>query len=541
MINFFNILASIQNRGNTPISVGDYSTESQEVFLNFTGGNALSNAEKDAISYFIDNQVRFGNWSKIKEIQMLSGLSSSSKSLIGFKGNNATNVGCSFTPATGFTTDGVSTYIDTNIVPSIIQTSETNVGYQGYCINNRGNYVFGCIGASTANQVFLSALDNGTFTYRGNSSSTGTATSPVKENSLFGVNVESGKVRGNWNSQAISQYTKSSGVAPETSIYIGARNYNGYNSGGNSDVGCFIVHDYTEFNFSAFYVYLDILLMELGVRSMSSLFNKTTKEYSSSDALLFNSEGQSNSKFAGNGQNPTVPSLSNPIVGANMFWRPNWTTPLEIQTLEYLSNHTYDTSPPSSKTAAGLAISKDLVDTQNLNLYISAYGKSGTSMADWSPTTNTLIYDSHERILKPGIDLVTEPIKKIWWDWGQGEADANGRTQEEYTADFYTLLAYKIDAYESKGIDLTIINFYVTVPKIYINLGGVRATKDDIIAAQSNFSVINFENTYPMYAGKVNSITVYDNDDIFHSDNIHMNAQGYEIEGYRVSNFIKGL
>jgi len=236
-----------------------------------------------------------------------------------------------------------------------------------------------------------------------------------------------------------------------------------------------------------------------------------------------------------------VPSLSNPIVGANMFWRPNWTTPLEIQTLEYLSNHTYDTSPPSSKTAAGLAISKDLVDTQNLNLYISAYGKSGTSMADWSPTTNTLIYDSHERILKPGIDLVTEPIKKIWWDWGQGEADANGRTQEEYTADFYTLLAYKIDAYESKGIDLTIINFYVTVPKIYINLGGVRATKDDIIAAQSNFSVINFENTYPMYAGKVNSITVYDNDDIFHSDNIHMNAQGYEIEGYRVSNFIKGL
>jgi hypothetical protein len=532
-----------------------YSTEALASFAHFTGADELTTSEKNALARFIDGQVSVGNWSKIKGMPLLSGLSTASKALIDIKnGVVATNNGATYSSATGFTTDGVATYINTNLTPSTIGTTINDVGVYIYPTAATTLISLGAVSTSpnTEQLVITYNASSRLLSAKVSSSKTTSKTMatdyPKAKVLMGGFREEASVAYSVYGADIMTNTVSDSSVGvPTVPVYIGAQNYNGAGSFGEASYGAFAIYNAVGFNHAAFNFYLEQLMVELGVSTADSLYTiADAPSYSNTDAILLNSEGQSNSLFAGKPTNLRYTELSSAITGANMFYMNPLANPPVMGDLEYLVNHTNDAAASGySQFAAGLRLSKELTK-QDLKYYIWAYNKSGTSLQakagkDWNATsTNEYLYETNEYLGTPILAAISEPIKKLIWHWNQGEGDTS-RTTQEYTDDFYALLNAKMNFYESKGINFSTTDFHVIITQIWTGLETAYSGAINIINAQQAFSKANFEAAYPAHANKIKTFVVYDNEKAYHFDDVHVGAEGLHTEGYRLANYISKL
>ena len=113
----------------------------------------------------------------------------------------------------------------------------------------------------------------------------------------------------------------------------------------------------------------------------------------------------------------------------------------------------------------------------------------------------------------------------------------------EYTTDYYKLLKSRIDFYEAQGINLSIAKFHVIIAKIFSGnlIGSNDIGRDAVRTAQQNFSIANFELSYPSYSGKITTMITYNTDTYVRADNVHLNIQAYHLEGHRLASYISKL
>lgn len=554
----------------------DPSAESLAAFSNIeTGsGETLTEAEKVAIDRFINEQVALGNWANIYSFIPFSGLSTAAKALVDWKtgvtatlhfqsGSNPT-----YAAATGFTTSGTN-YIDSKVNPSTIVSGASvalnDSGYHLHIIENvSGTGIgFGIIGTTSTHQAILTVSGAGVASYKHHRSTTSTNTDTENLGfdddfySLTRISSIAIQFRKDCQNQTvITSGNTSAGVPAGRTITIGALNNNGtITPYGAGRYGTFMVNKAVDFENQGFFAHWEILMMELGVKTKSALYPIDLPEpsYSASDAMILNSEGQSNGMFCGGSAGAALAGTSElfpAMTGANVFWREkdingNPTNPAEIQTLEYGVNNSYSTGQLDNY-AAGLRAAWELKERQNLKLYIWHYCISGQGLhsGDTDGFHPDLVGEefrnSHTLIGAGCLPLVSETIKKIVFHWSQGETDASdGRTTVQYRADFFYYLTKKIDFLEGQGINLTTTKFHVIVPKIYRTAPYVNT--NDIRAAQDQFTIANFESDYPAYAGKITSMVVYDVDKLIHGDLVHTDVTGVMIEGYRVGMYAARL
>lgn len=537
----------------TPTNSAEYSAESLATFAYFTGADELNIAEKNAIDRFIKGQVFSGNWSKIKSLQLLCGLTTDRKALIELKsGTIGTNVGASYNSVSGFTTDGISSYVNTNIIPSELLTLN-NAGVYIYPIEPTTIVSIGAISSSSNTNQLAVTYTASSKSVASKVSNGATASSvladayPKNKVLIGGVREDSTRSYVLYGSDVVVSSISTSTGLPNVVMYVGAQNYNGATSFGAANYGTFALFEAVDFNHGSFNFYLEQLMVELGVSNADSLYNVIdAPSYNSTDALLLNAEGQSNSLYAGKPTTLKYTELQNPIIGANMFYmNPLGATPI-MGDLEYLVNHTNDAEASGyANFGGGLRLSKELTN-QDLKYYIWAYGKSGTRLyadngKDWNATsTNEFLYETNEYLGSNIIPTITEPIKKLVWHWNQGEGDG-GRTTQQYTDDFYALLDAKINFYESKGINLGSTDFHVIITQIWEGLEANYVGSVNIVNAQRAFSKSNFELAYPTHVGKIKTFVVYNNDKSYHIDGVHVGSEGLHVEGYRLANYISKL
>lgn len=558
----FNLIAASVKNSASQVGGGEqtYSTEATASFTNFAGAEEPNTTEKNAVARFIDNQVRLGNWARIKEIQLNSGLSTAAKAAIGLKqGITANYNGCAYTPTGGVETDGVSKYVNTNLVPSTLGSSLNDAGYSFWMTDNLGFARAAVIGTNSSHMAYMT-IDTATGAFTGNTNSgTGYSFNNTKfsyDNNLYTMYRASATLSSAYyNGQYLGGTgTQNSAGVPDRPFYLGATNNNGtaqfFNAG---KYGAFCVHDAVNFDIQGFYYHLNILMQELGVKPKEELYPLDMVEptYSATDAMLIHSEGQSNSLFAGKATDLSpYPSLQAPIPGANIFWMPTLGGNVTLETLDYGANHNNEGN--MAEFAGGLRMAKELADIGQLKQYIWEYGRSATFLKetvgtkDWNvDSVNELEWESRTYVGAKGLPLVAEPIKKIVWHWNQGEGDASeNRTEAEYTTDWYKLLKSRIDFYEAEGLDLSVSKLHIMIHKIYSGnlIGGASEVgRNAVRAAQENFSIANFEAAYPAYAGKITSMITYNTDDLVRTDEVHLISQGYHLEGHKVANYISRL
>lgn len=561
------IISSVNSGAPTEVN---YSDEAEAVFTNIeTGsGETLTLGEKTAIARFIDEEVALGNWSEIYSFIINSGLSTSAKARVDWKtGVQATTTGSpTYSPTTGFTTNGSSSYENTLVNPSTIVSGGAvdlnDVAYSIHIIDNITSATMGVIGTTSTGQVLLTMSNAGAFAGRHHRSSSNTHTDAID----FGLDDDfytlsrGSSVNYRMCKDSQSHTTESStsqSVPVGRTIYVGALNNNGTASNfGEAKYGTFMINKHSTFDRPKFFAHWEILMMELNVKAHSVLYPlNLTGSNSSSQALLCNFEGQSNGAFCGNVDTaPTPPAeLVAPIVGADVFWREvDLSDPtVDIETLEFNVNNTYSSVGLLDNYGAGLRAAYEIANRQEGHLYIwhfciSARALTSEHTIGWHPDLAAQCFDkSHLSIAAQGIPLISEPITKIVWHWSQGESDATNtyaRTTSEYRADFYYYLSEKLTFLEGQGIDFDVTEFHAIIAEIYFNLPDADyATTDDIRAAQESLSVAGFEAAYPSHAGKVRSLILYNNDRLLHDDDVHMNPDSYMIEGYRLGMYISRI
>lgn len=561
------VISGVSSNGSQPIS---YSNEAQAVFDNIETGSSesLTLAEKTAIARFVDEEVALGNWSEIYSFIINSGLSTSAKARVDWKtGVLASTTGSpTYSPTTGFTTNGSSSYINTQVNPSTIVSGGSvaldDVAYSIHVIDNTTSATMGVIGTTSTGQVLLTMSNNGAFAGRHHRSSSNTHTDAIdfgKDDDFYTLSRgSSANYRMCKDSQShTTESATSQSVPVGRTIYIGALNNNGTASNfGEAKYGTFMVNKHSTFDRVKFFVHWEIMMMELGVKTKSVLYPlDLTGTSSPSKALLGCFEGQSNAAFCGNvDAAPTPPAeLVAPIVGADVFWREvDLSDPtVDIETLEFNVNNTYSSVGLLDNYGAGLRAAYEIANRQDSHFYVWHYCISARALTSehtigWHPDLTAQCFDkSHLSIAAQGIPLITEPIDKIVWHWSQGESDATNtyaRTTAEYTADFYYYLSEKLTFLEGQGIDFDDTEFHAIIAEIYFNLPDADyATTDDVRAAQESLSIAGFESAYPSHAGKVRSLILYSNDRLLHDDDVHMNPDSYMIEGYRLGMYISKI
>lgn len=548
-----------------------FSPTSEDVFENIETGSSelLMDVEKVAIARFVDSMVALGLWSEIYSFIPLSGLLTSGKARVDWKtGVQATLVNSpTYDNNTGFTTNGTSSYVNTQVNPSTIVGGSAvaldDTGYSIHCIDNIAACRMGVVGTTASGQVLLFVVNDGAGTFRHHRSASSTETDALQmglDDDFYTITRgSSANYRLCKDSQAHTLFSTaaSSTVPVGRTIYVGALNNNGTAANfGQASYGTFMINKHSTFDRPKFFAHWELLMMELNVKTRGVLYPlDLTGTTSPDEAIILNSEGQSNGMFCGNSDTaPTPPAeLVAAISNATVFWREvDLSDPtVDLEDLEFTVNNTYSNVTLLDNYGSGLRAAYEIVNRQNSHLYIwhfciSARGLTVEHTIGWHPDLTSECFDkSHTSIGSQGIALITEPIRKIVWHWSQGETDAANayaRTQAEYTTDFYYYLSEKLTFLEGQGIDFGDVKFHAIIAMIYSDLPSADyATTADIRAAQAAFSVAAFEAAYPSHAGKVTSFIVYDNDRLLHDDNVHIGFDGYMIEGYRLGMYISRI
>lgn len=527
-----------------------------------TDFGTLTLAEQRATNRFVcQMKQRNNNWQYMRSWIPLCGYSTSTKALFNWvTGTTATIVNSpSYAAATGFTTNGTNNYVNTQVNPSTINTGGTamplnDASYGFHVIANTANANMGVIGTTSTGQVSATVTTGGVVAFKVHMSTTNSFTDAINagrdDETYWLIRSASNVDRMYSNSDQIRGSTNAVGTVPAgRTIYIGARNNNGTADafGAANYGGFFIVNSFTNFDYLWFQIHWEIFLMEMGVKTQTELYplNGTPRGFDSNRVRVEAFASQSNGLFAAIHDAPPPSPLNGVISNAKTFERMNFLNPLTIEDLEYAVNHTYD--PDITKYNGGLRTAYEISQLTNNKHYVWHYGISGTGLGQsvdpdgWHPDlTQKLFFDFTTRLGTPGFAAITEEVTEVYFNWSQGEADANaGRTQAQYTTDFYYFLSKFIDALESYGLDLTQVRFVVIITKIWSGLDtGVYPTRDDIRAAEAAFSIANYEADYPADAGKIAAILHYDNDKGVHTDGTHMVSTASLLEGYRVGHYI---
>lgn len=547
------IEAQRYNASGSPIAIQaeDNSPEWTAVNSLFTAGNALTSPEQVALKRFVDSQVRSGNWRRIHVLQLGRRLSSEAKCLIDIKGVvNGTGTG-TWDVATGIQTNGTSNFWATGFIET---THAVNVGGSS-TLNNIGiaveltsndhgtsaGTIFGVVGSVSARQIRYDQSSGGVNrTWKVHTSSTVTEALGVFESNTFHTLYRSLADRQgteeNWD--GVSTNTTSSSNIPDRQLYLGALNNNGTASAFMAGkFGTFIAFDYVNFDYANFYINWQYLMQELG-DTKDTLYPYDFPEpdrYTVADGIIINMEGQSNSSGRATGRSAKFTyQMPNTLV----FWRnpPIMATTLLVQNLQFGSNHTYETL---SESGTELAACRTLQDRVYARIILSKYAVSGTSLKpgvtdpDWSVSANELTNVSDNLILNDGIDALAGAyaLKKIFFNWNQGEADRNGTTQSEYATELTAKIKYKIDQLEANGVNFTNTEFHILIRRMPDVLGGTTLSQ---IQAAEDAAQSHFESAHPTYASKITSWTIYrTTDNLSYPDGVHLSSRAYEMQGIK--------
>ncbi|GAG90012.1 unnamed protein product, partial [marine sediment metagenome] len=142
--------AHYTNHLNLLIELGVFATPVLDRF------SALTQTETDAITNFINQEVRDGNWGLYDEFFCFS--LNATDALVGFKSKTATNVNAATHDINGFTFDGVDQYIDSNFNPTADGVNyQLDNAFFGVFLNNNLSPALAALAAAT-NTDDLSSL-----------------------------------------------------------------------------------------------------------------------------------------------------------------------------------------------------------------------------------------------------------------------------------------------------------------------------------------------------------------------------------------------
>lgn len=462
---------------NPDIWVADgptYTTEGQAAItqIETASGETLTTAERVAVNRFVRSQVLNSNWSKVREF-VFGHFSTENKSKIGWKGvRNCLPVGSpTWAQATGWTTNGTSSYLNSQFVPSTDGGTEftLNDSLVGCSVISGSNgTLFACIGSGGAtNQILLSTNGNavGNHIYRmyvslsssNINTNTTSGTGTRRTYSAYRYASTSHGYRVNGGPQiAVGQV---SSALPNRSIYFGARNNNSTTDLYNA----LVIDGYwmtaaIGFDHTVWEEALRNLIHELGGSTRVQPIYKVGWEYNrykvkSNDALIWWLGGQSN-------QNQVVGySLEYGLTAANAdakIWNP---TAVAFQTLTPATN-----SNPVDNTRRGIIerYARTLALYYPGQVYFLMYAKSATgiklngSAEDWNIASVGDLYSTFiNSYLLPAIsNLIAagkRPIfKGIDWDQGENEASADSST---YQTDLVALINAVINNAYTNGAD----------------------------------------------------------------------------------------
>jgi hypothetical protein len=500
------------------------------------------------------------NAAKLFSFQSYAGFSTSTKSLLDWvTGGTPTIVNSpTWSQTVGFTGNGTSSYVNTGINPSTVNGGSpvalNDVAYNMFVTVQATSARMGVIGTTSTGQADMNITSAGVFGFKSHTNTTTTYTNATylgKHMQTYSLRRAASNIeRGNFNGQQITTSSQASiGVPLGRTIYVGARNNNGTaDQFAGSSMGAMWINVNTNFDYQWWEFCFRSYMMRLGVMTQTQLlpFDKQPIALSNSIVAVRSFAGQSNAAFTERTPGPPLAPLDDPIPNTKTFWRDPFTDPLTIEDLEYGVNNSYDSADGLTTFSSGLRAMYEIQRYKNSLQYCWHYTISGTALSPtntdgWYPDNSLkLFYDFTTRIGLDGFAAVPETIAEISFHWSQGEADAQiGRTQAEYTADFYYFINKYIDAIESYGVDLTQVKFRIFIARIWALLDtGVYSTRDDIRAAEAAFSVANYEAVYAADAGKISEFIIYDNDEMLHTDGTHMDAEALRIEGFKYGVFM---
>lgn len=462
---------------NPDIWVADgptYTTEGQAAItqIETASGETLTTAERVAVNRFVRSQVLNSNWSKVREF-VFGHFSTENKSKIGWKGvRNCLPVGSpTWAQATGWTTNGTSSYLNSQFVPSTDGGTEftLNDSLVGCSVISGANGpLFGCIGSGGAtNQIFFTtnANSNGNHLYRMYVS---LSSSNVNTNTISGTGTRrtyslyrySSAAHGyRINGGAPVAVSQASSALPNRAIYFGARN----NNGTADQFGAITFDGYwmtsaVDFDHTVWEEALRNLIHELGGSTRVQPIYKVGWEYNrykvkSNDALLFWLGGQSNQN------NYTTFTLEYGLTATNSnakIWNP---TAVAFQNLIPATN-----SNPVDNTKRGII--ERYARTLSLyfpgQVYFLMFAKSATGIKlngaadDWNiASAGDLYVQFINNHLLPAIsNLIAagkRPIfKGIDWDQGENEAANDAST---YQTDLVAMINGVINNAYTNGAD----------------------------------------------------------------------------------------
>lgn len=536
-------------------TVPDYSPSALACFALFTGGNALTETEKRALSIFIDSQVESGNWRQIHTMKMGRRLSSEAKCLIDLKGvRNSTGTG-SWDIATGVQTNGTSTFWNLGFIESsdaVNQDGSSTLNNIGTAIelvsNDHGGAtgdLLGVVGSVSARQTRYAQVTGGVNrTWKNHSSSTITsALGPFtnKWHTIFrtlsnrqGLDVEM---------DALTTDTTASSNIPDRTMYAGANNNNGTAASFFAGkFGTFIAYNYVQFDHPNFYVNWQFMMQMLGdTKDDLYPYDNVVQYYTRNDAVIIKMDGQSNCSGRSNGR---AAKYAVPL-NADVVWTtanpPVTGTPTVIQRLEFGKNHSFDSL---SESGYELPLCYTLSSKINARIVLDKYSKAGTDLkgvnfpgispGTWKVSLADMANLSENVLSVRGWQIIDDSylIKKCFLIWDQHEADINGTDTATYNTELSLLIKYMIDQHEAAGYNFaTTTEFHVIIRKAWTGLSGT--TLADIIAAQ-NGQEAHFNSTHPTYTAKVRSWKLFSSENLAFPDGVHLSTRSYEIIGLRL-------
>lgn len=529
-----------------------YSPTAETCFALFTGGNALTEAEKIALSIFIDSQVASGNWRWIYTMKMGRRLSSEAKCLIDLKGiRNGTGTG-TWNIATGIQTNGTSNFIDWGFIESTDATIALNsIGYGSELVSNdhgtAAGELFGAIGTSAQRQTrYNQSVGGVNRVWKAHSGGTATTALGAFTSNKWHVITRTLSNRQNvfsenWDNPTLD--TNLSQNIPDKTIYGGAINNNGTAQNFMAGkFGTFILFDAVQFDTSNFFVNWQFMMQMLGdTKGDLYPYDNVKQYYKTTDAIVLKLNGQSNGSGTGTSRNA---KYAYPI-NSRVFWTtanpPVSGTPTVVQQLEFGKNHTFDTITNSGYE---LPMCYELAVRTNARVVLNKFTRAGSDVkgvtalpgaGTWKVSASELINLSENIISIRGLQIIddTHTIKKMFIIWDQHEADVNGTDTSTYNTELSLIFKYMIDQHEASGYDfVNTTELHVIIRKAWTGLSG--STVSDIIAAQ-NGQESHFNSTHPTYASKIRSWKLFTSEDLyFQGDNVHLTALSYEIVGIRL-------
>jgi hypothetical protein len=539
-------------------TAASYSTEAQAVFTKMP--TTLSTAQKTAVNRFIVKAKSRGHYTGcLDHFILCGGLGAANNGLVDWIGTrNATTVASpTWANATGYTTNGTSSYLNATFNPSTDFTNATANDHFYFCvIKNRTTadgasaMLYGAVGTNVNWQASLTQTATGIGWKEATSGTTTNAYfTNIRKNTMHMTSRENTTTsRYFTNGQQLQAISSLTAVAqPNKPFFLGARNNNGTaDLFMGAEILCWGVGKFTALNTpQLFWVDLETMLMELGCLTQSGTYGVGEGTSSANDALVVLMAGQS--LEAGSNSSTPYTDLQGAL-DARIAYRNTFAGAFSVNQLQFGVNQNWENP---ANWGIELRLAKEIaVSHPSQRLVIVKFGYSGSAMYqsattyDWNASTSPQegFFDFRTRFIAPTITQLQgegKNIRIVALDWYQGQTDALGDdvgADPNYKANFTAALKKFIDDMMTAGYDLS--RMWVIVHRILDRYSPSRPFTVQVRADLD--AMANFLTDNPTYVGKIAGVVVNDCDDLINdSDTIHESYFAPDVRAARVARFIK--